>query len=273
MGIIFACIAPHGTEIVPELAGKMLGSFAKTRRAMKELADTLSKQKPETIVLATPHNLRLDATIGVVTSEFTEGIFEEKRKQVKLRCTCDRMFAMEVLEEAKAKKLPVVGVNYGTSDGPSSCMPMDWGTLVPLWFFARGKSSKPKVVIVTPSREIPLSNLVRFGSIIAETARASGKPIAFVASADQGHAHSADGPYGFHPAAKEFDELIKNAVLGNNLKPLLDLPLKFIEDAKPDSLWQIAMLQGILERVPMRGKLVSYQVPTYFGMLCASFTP
>ena len=47
----------------------------------------------------------------------------------------------------------------------------------------------------------------------------------------------------------------------------------FVDGAKPDSWWQMAMLVGVLSVVPMRGELVSYQVPTYYGMLCASYHP
>jgi aromatic ring-opening dioxygenase LigB subunit len=35
----------------------------------------------------------------------------------------------------------------------------------------------------------------------------------------------------------------------------------------------MAMLVGVLEVTPMKGELVSYQVPTYYGMLCASYQP
>ena len=273
MSVVFACVAPHGTEIIPELAGNMLDAFAETREGMEELARLMEKQKPETIVLATPHGLRLESTIAVVTAEFIEGTLEANKQQVKLRCRCDRQLAKKILENAKKLEIPVVGANYGTSEGPSSCMPMDWGALIPLWFFVGPSSDKPEVVIVAPSRELPFKALIRFGSVVAETAEASGKKVAFVASADQGHAHAADGPYGFHSASAKFDEMVKRAVLQNNLKPLFSLPRKFIEDAKPDSLWQLAILQGILERVPMKARLISYQMPTYFGMLCAAYLP
>jgi hypothetical protein len=43
------------------------------------------------------------------------------------------------------------------------------------------------------------------------------------------------------------------------------------EDYSYDSLWQKAMLAGALSIVPMQGELLSYQVPTYYGMICASF--
>lgn len=271
MGVVFACVAPHGAEVIPGLAGDMVDAFAETRRGMEQLASLLQKQRPETIVLATPHNLRLEATIGVVTSEFTEGSLEANNKQVKLRCTCDLQLASAILKNAEKSSLPIVGANYGTSEGPASCMPMDWGTLIPLWFFTHQSSDEPRVVVLTPSREIPLQNLVSLGRIVAETADETERRVAFVASADQGHAHKADGPYGFNLASKEFDELVKQAILKDDLRPLLSLSPQFVEDAKPDSLWQMAILQGILEKVPMKGKLLSYQVPTYYGMLCAAY--
>lgn len=273
MGVVFACISPHGSEIIPDLSGDMFEAFAETRKGLEKLAEIIRDKAIETIVLATPHGLRLEATIGVVISEFTEGSLQANGNVVKVRCTCDRELARAILENAKKADLPAVGANYGTSEGPASCMPLDWGALVPLWFLIHRNSNTPKVIIVTPSREIPLQLLTRFGQVIGETAQASRKKVAFVASADQGHAHRADGPYGFNSSSREFDEMVKLAVLESDLRPLLNLPRQFIEDAKPDSVWQIAILQGILERFPMKGQLLSYQIPTYFGMLCAAFQP
>jgi len=273
MTTVFACIAPHGAEIIPELAGNILDALAETRGSMVELASLMKRQNPETIVLATPHNVRLEAKIGVVTTEFTEGSIQENNKSVELRCSCDRELAKSILEEARKSKLPVVGVNYGTSEGPASCMPMDWGTLIPLWFLVGRGNDDLKVVIVTPSREIPLEELVSFGEVISEVTAASEKRVAFVASADQGHAHRADGPYGYNSASAEFDQLAKEAVQRNDLRSLLNLPSKFVENAKPDSLWQLAILQGVLEHSQLVGRLLSYQVPTYYGMLCAAYSP
>jgi aromatic ring-opening dioxygenase LigB subunit len=273
MAIVFACIAPHAAETIPELAGDSFEAFAETHASMKDLANLMNEQKPETIVIATPHNLRLEATIGVVTSEHTEGLLTVEDKQVKLRCKCDLQLAKKILEKARESALPVVGANFGTSEGPSSCMPMDWGTLIPLWFFTRDHDETAKVVLVTPSREISLKKLVDFGSMIVGAAESLGRKVAFVASADQGHAHDPKGPYGFNVASRKFDDAVKEAISSNDLGPLLDLPSQFIEDAKPDSVWQIAILEGILESVSMKGRLMSYQVPTYFGILCASYLP
>jgi aromatic ring-opening dioxygenase LigB subunit len=94
--------------------------------------------------------------------------------------------------------------------------------------------------------------------------------VAFVASADHGHAHDPDGPYGFDPASAAFDAAIVDAVRGNRLERVLDLDDDFIERAKADSPWQLALLHGLLGGIAA-GELLSYEAPTYFGMLCASY--
>ena len=78
MGIVYACIAPHGSEAIPKFAGDQLEAFSETRRGMDELARQMKKHGPETVIIATPHGLRLDRAIGVVTSQYTAGDLKEK---------------------------------------------------------------------------------------------------------------------------------------------------------------------------------------------------
>jgi aromatic ring-opening dioxygenase LigB subunit len=57
----------------------------------------------------------------------------------------------------------------------------------------------------------------------------------------------------------------------NRLRSLLRFDRRLVEEAKPDSLWQMVMLAGVAEKVKLRGSILSYQAPTYFGMMCAGF--
>lgn len=273
MPLVYACIAPHGGEIVPSLAGKSLSLFSPTRKGMRVLAKAMKQASPHTMVVATPHNLRLQRHIGVVTSEYSSGRVAEGRREIRLRARCDIEFAGRVISRAEAKGLPVVSANYGALEGLMSDLAMDWGTLIPLWFLLKEAGLKSRVVIVTPSRGIPLAQNFEFGRVVAETAQGEKKRVAFVASADQAHAHRRDGPYGFDRRAARYDSRVADAIRGGSLDSLMGMEPSFVEGAKPDSLWQLAMLAGALTVVPMEGKLVSYQVPTYYGMLCASFQP
>ena len=273
MPLVYACIAPHGGEIVPALAGNKLKLFSPTRRGMRALAAAMKEARPETIVLASPHNLRLHKHIGVVTAENSSGTTAEGHRKIKLRAKCDVEFATKLAEAGEAAGLPVVAVNYGVFEGPLSDMAMDWGTMVPLWFFLKSTRLKSRIVIVTPSREIPLAQNVEFGKIIAEVAQGEKKRVAFVASADQAHSHQKSGPYGFDRRAAVYDRQVVDLIHHDKLEEIVKMSPAFIDGAKPDSLWQMSMLVGALSVVPMKAELVSYQVPTYYGMLCASYQP
>ena len=275
MPVVYACIAPHGAEAIPQLASKIVRrKFHPTTSGMERMADEVERAKPDTIVIASPHNLRLWHHIGIVIAENSSGILCASRqsgKSVTLKMKCDVGFARALLALASKRGLPVVGVNYGSAEGPASDMPMDWGTLVPLWFFAKKLKRKPRIVIVTPSREIPLRLNFEFGRAIADLAERSRKRIVFVASADQAHAHKKFGPYGFSRRAGEYDAIVLDLVGNNRLRSVLRFDPRLIEQAKPDSLWQMVMLAGVAEKVRLRGSVLSYQVPTYFGIMCASF--
>ncbi len=52
----------------------------------------------------------------------------------------------------------------------------------------------------------------------------------------------------------------------------LGLDVAFVEQAKADSFWQLLVLHGALGD-GWRAELLSYEAPTYFGMLCAAYAP
>src|SRR3989442_12195527 len=273
MTLDYACIMPHGSDIIPQLAvRKTERLFEKTRESVRKIARDIRNARPQTIGLASPHNLRLLDNIAIVTAENSTCYLKGPRgRKVSLSLRCDREFAQDLLQESARKHLPVVGANYGTAEGPASDMPMDWGTLVPMWFVAKEERVKARTVIVTPSREIPLKENIALGTTIAEMAEKRKKRLVFIASADQANAHKKSGPYGFHKSAAKYDKLVSEAIRKNRIESISGMSKRFIEDAKPDSLWQMAILAGLTKVVKMRGNMLSYEVPTYYGMICASF--
>lgn len=271
MPLVYACIAPHGGEIIPALSGEKSALYSPTTTGMRTLAVQMREARPDIIVIASPHNLRLQKHIGVVISEYSSGKLTEGRKQIKLRARCDIEFAQKIVAAAEGLALPIVAANFGALEGPMSDLAMDWGTLVPLWFFLKGAGLKSKIVIVTPSRGIPLKQNFEFGKAVAEVSEKSDRRVVFVASADQAHAHLKNGPYGFNPKAKKYDRRVMKAIQQQKMDSILSIGADLVKAAKPDSLWQLAILAGALAVVPMKGELISYQVPTYYGMLCAGY--
>jgi len=256
--ICFAAIAPHGDPAFVE------GS--PTRLALEEAGRRLESAAPEAVVVLTPHNVHVEGAFGVVVASRLVGEIAEDGQELSLAVETDRALAASVLGGLRAAELPAVGVSYGSNDLALAEHPLDWGVHIPLEFL--GRDARP-VVVVSPARELPLGDHVRAGAAIA--AACDGRRVALVASADHGHAHDPDGPFGFHPAAAEYDEVVVELVGSGRLGELWRLDA-IVEDAKADSLWQLAMLHGAL----LDGHLVdllAYEAPTYFGMLVATYRP
>jgi aromatic ring-opening dioxygenase LigB subunit len=182
-------------------------------------------------------------------------------------------FAWLTLESLIEAEIPAVGVSFGSNDPASAVAPMDWGVLIPLWFMGGRHDPPVPLVVVTPARDLSPEAHVGAGAAIARAAAECGRRVAFIASADHGHAHLKDGPYGFHPAAARYDGLIQELVVRQKLEGLLDVPRELVEQAKADSWWQLLMLHGATSGNGWKGRLLSYEAPTYFGMLTAAYEP
>lgn len=234
MSLVFACIAPHGDMELD----------AGLREAMEELGRRFDAAEPDVAVVVTPHNVHVDGHYAVITAGRV-GEWETDP------ATAEALLASD---------LPILGVSYGGNDPPTAEMPIDWGTEVPLTFMRA-----PRVVVVSPARDRPLEEHLRLGEAIAAV---PGR-VALIASADHGHAHRADGIYGYHPAAAEYDALLQEIVASDRLDffPLAELA----EPGKADSLWQLLVLQGAVGE-EARADVLAYAAPTYYGMLVAEIS-
>ena len=235
MSLVFACIAPHGD----------MDLDAGLRAAMEELGRRAAATEAEVAVVITPHSVHVDGHYAVVTS----GKVGEHET--------DRVAADALL----AAPLPILGVSYGGNDPASAEFPIDWGAEIPLSFIRA-----PKVVVVSPARDRPLEEHVQLGQVLASNTVLQAKRVALIASADHGHAHDPDGPYGFDPAAAAYDAQVQEILASDRLDflPLAEL----VEPAKADSLWQLLVLQGAVGEGAW-ADVLAYAAPTYYGMLVA----
>lgn len=276
-GLVFACIAPHGSMIIPILEEKDSDKAVATRAAMEELGRQIAAARPETIVLVTPHGHRIDHCFSLLNNMRVQGTLDpepgSKGQSFTLSFEVDRELNAAIVSEAQANDVPVSCVYYAVADDPSFYMPLDWGALVPLWFLGAPLDPQPKVVIACPDRgNMPWTLFPSFGQVIRKAAGQLGRRIAFIASADLGHAHDVGGPYGYDIASEEYDHALIDAIRDQDLGRLLAFDQGWLKRASTDSYGQVLNLHGMIDGQNWRGELLSYEVPTYFGMLCATYS-
>lgn len=286
-GLVFACVAPHGFFLIPELSADAEGAL-RTRSALEEVGRRCDAARPEVIVIATPHGTRVEGANCLAAVGRAAGSLRWGEQLVEMNVPVDIPLTDSIAAVGREHGVPIALAGFGGNRRNQSVMPLDWGTLIPLWFLGHGRNQVghgdvvaeppsedlgPPVVIVTPSRSLPRGMMLRMGTVIAEAAARDGRRVALVASCDWAHTHAEDGPYGFHPAAAEVDGLVVQAFEANEPERLIDLPDTLAQDVAIDGLWQTLILAGALRHTPMQGELLSYEAPTYFGMIVAAFTP
>jgi aromatic ring-opening dioxygenase LigB subunit len=270
--LVWSCIAPHGGELIPELATSCLPRMAATRGAMFELGRRCLAEQPDTVVVLTPHGVQAPDAITVSVNERAEGTLEgEGGSSVRAEFGVDLELAESILAHSAQWSVPAVPIAFADESYNPLPFQLDWGAFIPLWFMGAAWAECPKIVVLCPSRSLRRATLLDSGRAIAEACERSGKRVALICSADQGHGHDAAGPYGFAPESAEYDELYVSAVRGDRLSAMLDWEAEWIDCALTDSYWQTLMLHGALAHTPLRPELLSYEAPTYFGMACAAF--
>ena len=263
MPLIHACIVPHAGNLIDDQ-----NKVALTRKSMEEMGARLEALNPDVIIIINPHGFRVSNVMNIAITEKANVYWSP---DVKMDFDIDVSLANAIADKAEEMSVPVVRYIYGASGGDACYVPLDWGAVVPLYFMGHRFTSKPKLVHISPMRTLPLALHYDFGRAIGRVIKASNKRVAFIASADQGHAHSADGPYGYDPASAKYDAWMQDVIRKENLDELLNADPQLVENGKPDSLWPTTILAGALKENPMKARLLSYEVDVYFGIMCAEF--
>jgi aromatic ring-opening dioxygenase LigB subunit len=285
MGIVIAAVAPHGFPIIPEVSDDADGAM-KTREAMLEMQRRFANADPEVIFIVGPHGVQVSGSVTLANTDRAAGALTWNDRTVEMNVPIDTALSDAIAEAARAREVPVARVRFG-----AGVLPMDWGIMTPLWFAGHGRnmpgaghpladiysgidtSPGPPVVIANPARELPRTSNIEFGRAVAEAAAADGRRVAFIASCDWSHTHHESGPYGFHPAAAQMDPLIVEAIKQDRIMDLIDLDPTFVKNAAIDGLWQLLMLEGAKQVTPLEPDLLSYEAPTYYGMIVATYEP
>jgi aromatic ring-opening dioxygenase LigB subunit len=272
MPLVFACIAPHGSIAIPEAKPTDRPTLASaTTAGMQELGRRFTAAEPDVSIVLTPHNIHVEGAMAVIDAGTLSGDLLQWGNSISMRIPIDRELALSVRDAIREAGIPVVAVSYGGNDPLTAVFPMDWAILIPAHFMGGRTAPQVPVAVVAPARDLADDVHVRAGQAIGRAAAASRKRVALIASCDHGHGHDAKGPYGFTPKSKEFDEAVASLIRDGDGIGFSRLGSAFAREAKADSYWQMLMLEGALASESWKGELLSYEAPTYFGMLCAAY--
>lgn len=173
----------------------------------------------DSYVLISPHNVRISDHLGVIMAQHLISWLGFEGVELPGEWETDRGLAEEVYNAWKGAEIPTVDLHFASRSGRYSRWPLTWGELIPLQFL-----EKKPLVLLTPARRLSRETLIKAGEVLGEVLEGSEKKIALIVSADHGHAHDENGPYGYRKESEEYDRLIMELINESRLEELPEIP-------------------------------------------------
>lgn len=263
MSILAAYVLPHPPLILPEVGRgeekKIQLTVNAYERAMKEAAE----QKPDTIIIASPHTVMYADYFHIAPGEEAEGSFAQFGADgVTVAARYDTVLAKEIEMEAGE-----IGIEAGPVGGRNAAL--DHAVMIPLHFL-HAHMRDFRVVRLGISGLSPLDHY-NFGKCVARAVNTLGRRAVFIASGDLSHKLTPEGPYGFAPEGPRFDKACMKYLEEGDFLKLLRMDRALYEPAAECGLRTFWMMAGALDGQALKIKKLSYQGPFGVGYGVVSF--
>lgn len=261
MSLVFAAITPHPPVCLPSIGGNDIAKVQATRAALARLEQDLYIEKPDIIVVISPHG-------GVFRDVFTlnghtnfTADFSEFGDMVTTRSWPGATnFASIFYNHNSAKEVPMQLIAEPK---------LDHGASTPLMFLTDHLPSV-KILPVGYSELSPIAHLA-FGESLKDAIMESDARIAVIASGDLSHALTTDSPAGFHAAGAEFDRLLIELLQTRNTVGVTQMNPELVKNAAECGYRSTLILLGVLKNINYSFENYSYEAPFGVGYLTGNF--
>jgi len=151
----------------------------------------------------------------------------------------------------------------------SSADKLDHGASVPLFYLT--KHLKDIEIIPLSYCLLDYDKHFQFGQLLKKELVKSDKRVAIIASGDMSHVLTKDAPAGYSPKGAEFDAKLVSLLKRKDMRGILQLDHKLIEEAAECGLRSFLILLGIIEEYKYEVEVLSYEGPFGVGYLVANF--
>ena len=263
MSIQASFMVPHPPLIIPNIGRGDEKQIEKTIESYEEIAKEIKKINPETIIISSPHTSYYSDYFHICSGKINKGDFSNfAAKEVSFTEEIDEELVEEIETIAREENFPA---------GKTRVVPLDHGTMVPL-YFVRKYLSDYKLVVVGLST-LPLIDNYKFGTIIKKAVNNLNRKVVFIASGDLSHKLQDYGPYGFAKEGPVYDQKIMNTMSHANFNELLEYDEEFLDKAAECGHRSFTIMAGALDGLNVTPTFLSHEDVTGVGYGICTFYP
>lgn len=251
MPITGAMMVPHPPIMLPEVGRGEEKKIEETTLAYEKAAKLLAQQKPQTIIISSPHSVMFSDYFHISPGRAARGDMGGFRaSQVRFSVDYDNEFTDMLARTAIKEDFPA-GV-LGEKD-PS----LDHGTMIPLYYINKYYTDYKLVRVGLSGLTLP--DHYRLGQLIRRISDELGRRVFFVGSGDLSHKLLAEGPYGFAPEGPEYDERIMDVMGRAAFDELFDFDESFCDKAAECGHRSFCIMAGALDGLNVRTQRLSHE--------------
>lgn len=268
--IINYYVMPHPPVIVPEVGKGAEKGAINTINGCIEIAKEIGENKPEVIIIITPHGPMFRDAIAISYSQSIEGNFSRFGvPELVLKQEIERDLVEKIMQRSKKENIPTVPITENSKPEYNVQFELDHGAMVPLSFINR-EHRDYKLIHITYGM-LPKAELYDFGRVIKKVIEESSITAVVIGSGDLSHALTEDGPYTYNERGKEYDKLIIKLLAEGKVEEIFNIDKSLIKCAAECGLRSFYILLGAMDGLKINGKLLSYEGPFGVGYGVMSF--
>ena len=253
-------LMPHPPIIIPAIGKGEELKLYKTTLACNQIAEEISKLKPQTIIIITPHGPMFSDAICILDDEKIEGDLSQFQcHDVKMSLTFDRELNELILNLSQNRNIPVVSVDQHLLKMYHRRFQLDHGVVVPLYFINEQYRDYQLVHITyAPLKD---RQLYEFGMVLQEAVKQLDRQVVMIASGDLSHKlKEANMKYG-----EEFDRQFLNHLKKGELLELFELDKEVVYQVAECGLRSMKIMSGAMDGGKYEGNVLAYQCPVGVG--------
>ncbi|QSX07753.1 AmmeMemoRadiSam system protein A [Alkalibacter rhizosphaerae] len=266
MSLVGVAIAPHPPILIPEIGRGEEKKAHKTLNGMKKMAEYVAGQKPEIIVVISPHGNMFSDGFCILDAEELEGDFSDfGYLGYHLRKRLHRPFLEKMKEVLADSSFSYLFMTEEDAQFYRGSMALDHGALVPLYFIEQVYQDY-KLVHIAPG-DLGLEETHRFGTVLERVASELDQRVLVLASADLSHCLKDSGPYHYAKEGPIFDQILVESIRAKRYDDLTHMKPHLYEPAGQCGLRSIVMALGSVDGMKNRPEVFSYEGPYGVGYM------
>jgi len=263
-----AFIMPHPPIIIPEIGRGSEQEAKKTIEGCKKAALAIADEKPETIIIITPHGPVFKDAVCIGADPVLKGDFGRfGNKKLKFEFSNDEELLNSICEEIEKQGIFAVKNDRNSQKIYGIEASIDHGVLVPLYFVLK-ELNEFKVVHITYGM-LGAEELYKCGIAINKAIAETGRHACIIASADLSHRLTADASAGFNADGKKYDSFVVDSISRKDFAGFLNSDYSIRENAGECGHRSVTIMLGVFEGRNCETDVYSYEGPFGVGYMVA----